>query len=130
MTRYLYFAFSDCKDPKREKEYNDWYSNIHIPDMLQVPGMIKATRWMSAENKKGQIRKYLALYEFETDDMDEFNKQVQIRGKWTMDSGRFSDLPVFDPDNVPRAYVQIMPAKKPKKDKTSLQKQKTIPKKK
>lgn len=111
MARYWFFAFSDCKDPKRVGEYNEWYSNTHIPDMLQVPGMIRATRWEAAEPKEGMTRQYLALYEFETDDIDEFNREVARQGRWTMEHGRFSDLPIFDPDSVPRIYRQIMPEK-------------------
>jgi hypothetical protein len=114
MAKYLIFAFSDCKDPKREKEYNDWYDNMHMPDMLEIPGMIKASRWMSADNKENEIRKYLAMYEIETDDLDEFNKKMRERGMWTFKQGRFSDLPVFDPDNVPRIYEQITAEKRPK----------------
>ena len=114
MTKYLLFAFSDCKDPDREEEFNKWYANTHIPDMLQVPGMIKATRWEAAEPKDNMKRKYLALYEFETDDIAQFNADVQKQGKWTMQAGRFSDLPEFDPDNIPRIYKQVMPEKKPK----------------
>jgi hypothetical protein len=113
MARYFFYAFSDCKDPAREEEFNEWYANTHIPDMLQVPGMIQATRWEAAEPKDNMKRKYLALYEFETDDITKFNADVQKQGKWTMQAGRFSDLPVFDPDNIPRIYKQIMPAKKP-----------------
>jgi hypothetical protein len=112
MGRYLYFAFSDCKDPARETEFNNWYSNIHLPDMLEVPGMIKATRYVSADPKEGEHRKYLALYELETDDIDEFNLKVRERGERTIKEGRFSDLPVFDPPDVPRIYKQIMPMKK------------------
>ena len=112
--KYLLFAFSDCKDPKKEKEYNDWYDNMHMPDMLEVPGFIRATRWVSADNKENEIRKYLALYELETDDLDEFNKKMRERGMWTFKQGRFSELPVFDPDNVPRIYRQITAEKKPK----------------
>jgi hypothetical protein len=97
MSRYLLFAFSDCKDPAREKEFNDWYDNIHVPDMLQVHGMISATRWMSAESREGQQRRYLAMYELETDDLEKFNSAVRERGKWMVNEGRFSDLPVFDP---------------------------------
>jgi hypothetical protein len=115
MAKYWFFAFSDNKDPNREEEFNNWYANTHIPDMLQVPGMISATRWEAAEPKSNMKRKYLALYEFETDDIAQFNADVQKQGKWTMDAGRFSDLPVFDPDNIPRIYKQIMPEKKPKK---------------
>ncbi len=114
MTRYWFFAFSDCKDPDRAPEYDKWYSDTHIPDMLQVPGMIQATRWEAAEPKEGMKRQYLALYEFETDNIEEFNREVAKRGKWTMEQGRFSDLPVFDPDNIPRIYKQIMPVKKRK----------------
>jgi hypothetical protein len=111
MARYLLFAFSDCRDPAREQEFNDWYSNVHLPDMLEVPGMIRATRWMSAESKEGQQRKYLALYEMETDDLDKFNASVRKRAMRTMAEGRFSDLPVFDPPEIPRIYQQIMPAR-------------------
>ncbi len=114
MAKYFFFAFSDCKDPKREEEYANWYANTHIPDMLQVPGMIKATRLEAAEPKANMKRKYLALYEFETDDITQFNADVQKQGKWTMQAGRFSDLPEFDSDNIPRIYKQVMPAKKPK----------------
>ena len=101
MPKYLLFAFSDCKDPAREKEFNDWYSNMHVPDMLEVPGMIKASRWVSAEPKEGQHRKYLALYELETDSVEEFDKKVRERGMRTMKEGRFSDLPTFDPPDIP-----------------------------
>jgi hypothetical protein len=101
MGRYLLFAFSDCKDPARVKEFNDWYDNTHVPDMLEVPGMIGATRWMSAESKEGKSRKYLALYELETDNLDEFDEAVIERGMRTVKEGRFSDLPIFDPRKSP-----------------------------
>ena len=114
MTKYLLFAFSDCKDPKKEKEFNDWYDNMHMPDMLEVPGFIRATRWMSADKKENEVRKYLAMYELETDDLDKFNADMRKRGMWTFQQGRFSELPVFDADNVPRIYRQITSEKKPK----------------
>jgi hypothetical protein len=114
MARYLLFAFSDCVDPSREKEFNDWYDNMHVPDMLETPGMIRATRWVSASPKENQRRKYLALYELETDDVEKFDKKVQEIGMATVRRGRFSDLPVFDPPDVPRVYRQIMEAKEAK----------------
>lgn len=115
MAKYIYLAFSGCNDPSREGEYNDWYSNTHIPDMLETPGMIRASRWMSAVSEAGNVRKYLALYEFETDDLEEFDRQVGIVGRSTMERGRFSDLPIFEPSEAPREYIQIMPVKEAKK---------------
>jgi hypothetical protein len=113
MAKYLLFAFSDCVDASREKEFNEWYDNMHVPDMLETPGMIRATRWASASPNENQRRKYLALYELETDNVDEFDKKVQEIGMATVRRGRFSDLPVFDPPDVPRVYKQIMEAKEP-----------------
>jgi hypothetical protein len=112
MTKYLLFAFSDCKDAAKEKEFNNWYDNMHMPDMLNTPGLVKASRWMSADKKENEVRKYLAMYELETDDIDEFNKLMREQGMWTFKEGRFSDIPKFDPDNVPRIYVQITKEKK------------------
>jgi hypothetical protein len=115
MTRYMFYVFSDCQDPAREQEFNEWYNNFHVPDMLEIPGMIKATRWQSASAKPNQRRKYLALYELETDNIDKFDASVREATMSTIKRGRFSDLPVFDPPDVPRFYHQIMPAKKPRK---------------
>jgi uncharacterized protein (TIGR02118 family) len=112
MGRYLLFAFSDCKEPAREKEFNDWYDNIHMPDMLEVPGLLSATRWVSAESREGQSRKYLALYEMETDSLEDFDAALRERAMRTVKEGRFSDLPIFDPPEIPRVYKQIMPEKK------------------
>jgi hypothetical protein len=109
MANYLFFVFSDCKDPSREKEYINWYSNTHIPDMLETPEMVKAAFFQNAELKDNQKRKFLALYEFQTDDLAKFNQGVGIVGKGTVEKGRYSELPIFDPHEVPREYVQITP---------------------
>jgi len=29
----------------REDEFNEWYDNVHIPELLTVPGMLSATRY-------------------------------------------------------------------------------------
>jgi hypothetical protein len=113
MAKFLFFAFSDCKDFTREDEFNEWYSNMHVPDMLKIPGMKSATRWVSATDKPNQHRKYLALYELETGDIEEFDAKVREATMATITRGRFSDLSVFDPPEIPRFYYQIMPTKTP-----------------
>jgi len=119
MARYLFFAFSDCKYPDREDEYNEWYNTKHVPDMLEIPGMIKASRWVSADGKHGQQRHYLAMYELETDDIEQFDTMVREATMSTIKRGRFSELPVFEPPDIPRFYYQVMPTKKPKTSRKS-----------
>jgi hypothetical protein len=56
----------------RDDEFNQWYSNRHIPDVLKVPGFKAAQRFRLADaqlrGKKSEWR-YLAVYEIETDDL-------------------------------------------------------------
>ncbi len=33
---------------KFEKEWDEWHSNIHIPELLKEPGFLKATKFQRA----------------------------------------------------------------------------------
>ena len=44
-----------------EEEFNDWYNTCYIPGYLQVPGVIRARRYLAVEAQP----KYLTVYEFE-----------------------------------------------------------------
>jgi hypothetical protein len=118
MERYLFVTNTDCADPSREDEFNDWYNNVHVPDMLETPGMISATRWENVFPKNNKRRKYTALYEFETDNIEKFDAALRETGRGTKERGRLSDLIVLDPPDVPRIiYRQVMPTRKAKKTK-------------
>lgn len=52
----------------REDEFNEWYDNQHIPDLLRVPGVVAAQRFrLSGEQlaKAPHPWRYLAVYEIE-----------------------------------------------------------------
>jgi hypothetical protein len=115
MERYLFVTYTDCSDPSREDEFNDWYNNVHVPDMLETPGMISATRWENIFPRGNKRRKYIALYELETDDIEKFDQTLRENGRRSKERGRLSDLIVLDPPEVPRIiYRQVMPLKKAK----------------
>ena len=65
MVRWFNLVESSCADPAREDEFNSWYNNVHIPDVLSCPGFIGATRYEVREPQEGR-GKYLAVYENET----------------------------------------------------------------
>jgi len=44
-----------------EKEFNHWYNEVHLPEVLACPGFIRASRY---ECTSGQPR-YIAMYELE-----------------------------------------------------------------
>jgi hypothetical protein len=55
----------------RDSEYNTWYDNTHLPDVLRVDGFVAARRFVAAPGVHGEMPAlpYLAIYEIETDDL-------------------------------------------------------------
>lgn len=94
MARYILEVGTNCKDPAREAEYSDWYNNIHLPDILETPGYVGATRYENQQPGEGQA-KFIALYEIETDDLDAFMKANGENMAKKQAAGRFTDLLVF-----------------------------------
>jgi hypothetical protein len=61
---------SRCKDPAREEEFNKWYDEVHLPDILSTPQFVAAQRYKLAgpPSKSEPEATYLAIYEIEGDD--------------------------------------------------------------
>ncbi len=57
----------------REEEFNDWYTNQHLADVLEVPGFISAQRFKISDahprsgDQPAYPFEYLALYDIEGD---------------------------------------------------------------
>lgn len=49
----------------REGEYHDWYNNIHLPDLVRLPGVSAAQRFRVIQGLElgGPLAGHLALYE-------------------------------------------------------------------
>lgn len=66
MAKYLFVVLTNAADG-RDAEFNDWYDNQHIGDVLKVPGFVSAQRFNIATQPAPYA--YLTLYEIETDDL-------------------------------------------------------------
>ncbi len=53
----------------REDEYNDWYNNTHLTDVVAVPGITRARRYEISEAQDNPLTtfRYVAIYEIEGD---------------------------------------------------------------
>ena len=49
MPRALYIVNSRPSAPEREDEYNDWYTNTHLPEVLDIPGITAARRFKASD---------------------------------------------------------------------------------
>ena len=84
-------VLSNCTDPAREKDFKDWYVNIHLPDVLETPGIIDAKLFSLATPPKDGQSNFLAIYELDTDDVDSVQKSLdEVMGK-KREQGRMID---------------------------------------
>jgi hypothetical protein len=68
MARYLMLALNGASaKPDDEAAYDQWYRDVHIPDLLSVPEVRTARRYKTVHSSTDW--KYVAAYEIETDDL-------------------------------------------------------------
>lgn len=48
----------------RDDEYNTWYEQVHIPEMLAIPGVVSCERHRLARGGPDEAR-YLSVYELD-----------------------------------------------------------------
>jgi hypothetical protein len=71
MGRYV-FVVLNTPIPGHESEYNAHYDNLHLPDVLRVPGVKSGQRFQLAQARRAgepSPWKYFAFYEIETDNL-------------------------------------------------------------
>lgn len=68
MRRFKMLVFSEPFEG-REDEFNAWYTNRHLNDLVALPGFASAQRFTLHSVSMGStLNKYLAIYDVETDD--------------------------------------------------------------
>ena len=68
--RYKMIVFSYPAEG-REEEYNDWYQNFHLNQVVKIRDIQAAQRFRLARKlKEGEAHPYAAIYEIETEDID------------------------------------------------------------
>ena len=91
-------------DPEHDAEFNDWYNQEHVPDMLKMPGYLNAGRY---EALKGGPR-YLAVYELESPEASETAEIKAYHANLTERSKKMSP-PRIGRNLVYNVYTQIYP---------------------
>ena len=95
----------------REDEYNDWYSEVHLAEVVKVPGFVSAQRFELADTQLKDIltpdekgnkvygeskHRYLAIYEMEADtSTDAIQALRQARPNFQMTGALGNELSVW-----------------------------------
>lgn len=103
MPRYKMLVLSRPVEGK-EAEFNDWYQNVHLKQVVEIPGFVSAQRFKIASNMRGDDAwPYAAIYEIETDDLEAARREMETRA---LDE-RIARSAAFDYDTV---YASIYEA--------------------
>jgi hypothetical protein len=80
--KFVQIVFSNPL-PGRDDEFNEWYDNVHIPELLAVPGMLSAQRYdlrdaaiYHMEGGSAPEHRYALIYEMEGD-VDAIMSEIQ-----------------------------------------------------
>lgn len=64
--RYIVQASAKCH-PGREDDYDKWYEETHMRDVLGVDGFLSCERYRAIDLQSGDAAEFVAEYEVETD---------------------------------------------------------------
>ncbi len=81
MMKFVYLVLTNPTEG-RDDEFNRWYTQQHLHDVLRVPGIVSAQRFVRTEQQRGsgpQPWRYMALYECEATDPDFVTAGIQAR---------------------------------------------------
>jgi hypothetical protein len=81
MPKGIFLALANATSGDVEDEFNQWYTDVHAQEVLALPGVRSARRFRLAPAQvmpgDEDHRRYLALYEVDTDDWDAFATEFQ-----------------------------------------------------
>jgi hypothetical protein len=87
--------------PGQENEYNRWYTEQHLDDVLKVPGMIAAQRFkLALDGAKSLPGPYLAIYEMETSDPPPDPQETFEALAKAANAGQMPVTPALDTVNI------------------------------
>ncbi len=80
----MYLVFSNPVDESREREFNDWYDNVHLREVLASPGMVSAQRYTLRQTEMDRMldtepaHRYCVVYEM-NGEPDEVMADIRAR---------------------------------------------------
>jgi hypothetical protein len=97
MPKAIMFVQSKPSSPDRDAEYNDWYTNTHLPDVLEIPGITAARRFKASDvaPPADGAPDYCAVYELDVDDLSAVMPELAAR--FSDGRMRMSDAMEMDP---------------------------------
>ncbi len=105
-------VYSDPSSPEADAEYNRWYHETHLPEVIDVPGFVAATRYrVTPVNMLDEpwvvSQQYLAVYELDRSDPDGIAESHAELSRRVRDRDRMQMSAALGPGPITRYYARI-----------------------
>jgi hypothetical protein len=101
----LMMVHANPVSPEREQEFNDWYTAVHVPELLQL-GVVASTRYRIADERFGgaRLHRYLAVHEIPTARLDEVLEKIRE----AQAEGRMGLSPALDGETARLSFFEAI----------------------
>ena len=100
MPKGIMVVHSNAVSPDRDDEYTTWYTEIHMPDLLAIPGFTAGRRYRIPA-AADEPYTWVAVYDIDADDLQgPFQELMARAGR----GGAMSDLVGTQPPPVIKFY--------------------------
>ncbi len=103
--RHIHLTFANAV-PGLERDFDEWYDHEHIPDLLRIPGYLRAQRYQLSEVQKQPTRppthQQLIIYELEGDPQQIIEATVAAR-----EARLITRNPSLAPDSFGWLYTRV-----------------------
>jgi hypothetical protein len=101
MPKQILVVLSEAASPGQEAEYNRWYTDQHLDDILRVPGIVAGQRFkLALDGAKSLPAPYLAIYEIETTDENADPKAIFDGLTMAVEAGQLPMTPAMNMENM------------------------------
>ncbi|MFC1919833.1 DUF4286 family protein [Chloroflexota bacterium] len=80
--KWYMVIFSNCSDSTKEDEFNRWYDEVHVPDIMSEGLFVQATRLVNTNYPQPTEHKYLTIYETEKEPEQVWEQLQQPTARW------------------------------------------------
>jgi hypothetical protein len=99
----VFGVMSSPAKPQDEEAFNDWYDNLHIPQVVAGPGFRSATRYKLVQQAESVLPAYLTTCELDTE--DPVAAVQEMRNRVTAGEITLTDVMATDPRPESALYV-------------------------
>jgi hypothetical protein len=105
MAKHVFLSLLNAQSGKDE-QFNDWYRDVHLPDVLTIPGFVAAQRFiLSAAQLPGMETRWKYLVIYEIDDASPAHALAELAAR--MSGGGMIISDALAPDVAAWAYTAL-----------------------